>query len=112
MIVYLGKRQINIPAKTLSPLGKFTGLMFKTRKTKNQLFNFKKSKRHTIHSYFVFFPFLAIWLNSKNKVLDYQIVRPFTFSINPKFPSQKLIEVPINKNNEKIVKFFVDKGKV
>ena len=107
MIIHYKKRMINVEAKRLSPLGKITGLMFKTRNTKNLLFEFKKDTRIRIHSVFVLFDFLAIWLDEKNKVIDYRTVSPFTLSVQPKKEFRKLVEIPLNKKNTKIVKFFV-----
>ena len=112
MQIYLDKNKINIKVKTLSTLGKFWGLMFKSKDSQNLLFKFSKPARYSIHSFFVSFPFLAVWLNKKNKVLDFKIVHPYNFSIKPKVPFTNLIEIPINRNNQKIIQFFVDKGKV
>lgn len=74
------------------------GLMFQRReKAKALIFEFKNSVKMAIHSWFVFFPFFAIWLDSKNKVIAYKIVRPFNFNILPSEKFVKLIEIPLNK---------------
>jgi len=73
------------------------GLMFRTRKTKPLLFEFNQATRMAIHSLFVFFPFNAIWLDENNKIIEQRVVRPFTFSICPRKPFRKLIEIPISK---------------
>ncbi|MBS3089201.1 DUF192 domain-containing protein [Candidatus Pacearchaeota archaeon] len=112
MKISLNKNKIDIKVKTLSTAGKFAGLMFKSENSGNLLFKFSKPARHPIHSFFVFFPFLAVWLNKKNKVLDFKIVHPWKLSVTPKTPFANLIEIPINRKNQKIIKFFVDKGKV
>jgi len=73
------------------------GLMFQRReKAKILIFEFKSPVKMAIHSWFVFFPFFAIWLDSKNRVLDYKIIMPFKFKILPSKKFVKLIEVPIN----------------
>jgi len=89
-------------------LKKFLGLMF-TRKEKANalLFNFKKTTRIKLHSFFVFFPFIAIWLDEKNKIVDLQIVKPFRFSVSSKNKFSKILEIPINKRYEKINKNLI-----
>jgi uncharacterized membrane protein (UPF0127 family) len=72
------------------------GLMFRTRKTRPLLFEFDKNTRSSIHSFFVFFPFNAIWLDENNKIIEQRKVKPFTFCIRPRKPFRKLIEIPIN----------------
>ena len=76
---------------------KYIGLMFRTRKTKPLLFEFSKDTRTAIHSLFVFFPFHAIWLDENNKIIGQKVVKPFTFSVRPKKPFRKLIEIPISR---------------
>jgi len=73
---------------------KFTGLMFRTRKTKPLLFEFKKDTRMAIHSFFVFFPFKAIWLDKENRIIEQRTVKPFTFCARPRKAFRKLIEIP------------------
>jgi len=75
---------------------KYIGLMFRTRKTKPLIFEFSKDVIMAIHSFFVFFPFKAIWLDKKGKVIEKRIVKPFTFHVCPKKAFRKLIEIPIN----------------
>ena len=74
------------------------GLMFQRReKARALLFEFKKPVSFKIHSFFVFFPFFAIWLNSENKIIGSELVKPFKFGISPSEKFVKLIEIPINK---------------
>lgn len=86
------------------------GLTFRSRNTDNLLFDFGKyvTWQGTLTSFFVFFPFLAIWLDSKNRVLDYKIVRPFVFSIKQNKKFCKIVEIPINKRNLSTIKRFVN----
>src|SRR3989344_2981150 len=109
MKIFYKNKKIEIPAKKVSPFGKISGLMFKSRNTENLLFEFKKNTNLRIHSFFVFFPFLAVWLNKKNKVIEIKIVRPFSFSIKPKKLFSKLVELPFNNKNKKNIKFLVGK---
>jgi len=106
MKIFLGKKSIEIKVRKVSFLGKFVGLMFSSRKKGNLLFEFRKEGRYAIHSFFVFYKFLAIWLDDKNRVLEWKVVKPFTPNISPKKPFRRLIEVPFNEENEDILKFF------
>jgi uncharacterized membrane protein (UPF0127 family) len=101
-----GKDLIINNVKKLPPFGKFIGLMFQNRE-KSQALLFEDSKNTSIHSFFVFFNFLILWLNDKNEVLDYKVVKPF--SIYEKSPTgfTKIIEIPINRRYHKIVTFIV-----
>ena len=109
MKIFYKKRKIEIPAEKVSQFGKISGLMFRTRETKNLLFIFKKKTRIKIHSFFVFFKFLAVWLDGKNKIVEWKIVKPFSLGYAPKKSFSKLVEIPVNEKNRKIIRFFVDK---
>jgi len=76
------------------------GLMFTSRKkAKPLLFNFK-NPNESIHSLFVFFPFIAIWLNKNKEVLDLKVIKPFKFNIKPTEEYEYLIEIPLNASEE------------
>ena len=112
MIVKLKRKRINIDVKKLSFFGKFTGLMFRSRNTENLLFDFSNSREKAIHSFFVFFPFLALWLDDKNNIVEYNLVKPFTFLVKPKKDVSQLIEVPANDKNKEIIEIVDGKGKI
>jgi len=84
-----------------------SGLMLRTRRTLPCLFEFQRPTKFKITSLFVFFPFLAVWLDSKNKVVDFKVVWPFTFEVSPIKPFLKLLEVPITDENMKILELLV-----
>lgn len=89
---------------------KISGLMFTSRrKAKALLFNFKKPTRLAIHSFYVFYPFLAIWLDDKNRMVEKRIVNPFNPFVIPKKSYSKLVEIPLNEKYDKIVKTLVAK---
>jgi uncharacterized membrane protein (UPF0127 family) len=93
---YKGKK-IFLEVERVSFLGRIRGLMFRRReKAFPLLFEFKISGRRAIHSLFVFFPFLALWLDDKNRVISSEIVSPGRFSVCPKKSFFRLIEVPLN----------------
>ena len=106
LISYKNKK-ISIEAIRCNIFKKFSGLMFSLReKSQILLFEFKISQPIAIHSFFVFYSFLAIWLDSENNITDMKIVKPFTSCAFAKKSSNYLLEIPINKKNEKILKFF------
>jgi uncharacterized membrane protein (UPF0127 family) len=104
------KKKIKITAKNCGFFNKGVGLMFSRRENaKILLFDNLKIIDLPIHSYFIFYPFLAIWLNKENKVVDLKIVKPFSSYVAPKKRAHKLVEVPLNKKNKKIIAFFTTK---
>ena len=68
------------------------------------LFEYEKPVLMKIHSLFVFFPFVAIWLDKKNKIIQIKEVKPFTFSVSAKNDFSKLVEMPINKKYKEKIK--------
>ena len=109
MEILIGDEKVVV--RSVGNLGKISGLMFRGRETDNLLFEFRKKGFHSIHSYFVFFPFLAVWLDGSD-VVGCGVVKPFRFSVVPKKKFDKLVEIPLNKDNREIVKVLVDKGKI
>lgn len=90
-------KKINLEVKKCNFFQRFSGLMFTRQETARALFfDFEKEVRIPIHSFFVFFPFVAIWLDDKNQVIEKRIVKPWKFSILPKKPFVNLIEIPLN----------------
>ena len=104
MKINLGGEEIEVKAKGLGVLGQFWGLMFSRReKSRALLFNHQGA----IHSFFVFYKFIILWLDDKNNVLEYQVVKPFQFHVNSKEKYSKFIEIPINRRYNSIVKLLV-----
>ncbi len=101
-------KKISIPnVKKLSLFEKGFGLMFSQRKNaKALLFEFQKPAKISFTSFFVFFPFLIIWLDGKNNVLDFKKIQPFTFHIPSEKPCKKVLEIPFNDNYEEIISKF------
>lgn len=99
---YKGKNY-SIKAKKCVFFNKFLGLMFKRKSFSTPLvFNFKKQVNLKIHSFFVFFPFLAIWFDEDNKIIETKKVMPFRKNISPKRKFKSLLEIPFfycKKNN-------------
>ncbi len=101
------KRKIKIPVKECNLFEKGFGLMFSRRENaKILLFSFNTKQRIAIHSFFVFYHFLAVWLDKDNNVIDLKVVKPFRPCVFPSRDAFKLIEIPINRNNKDIISFF------
>ena len=97
-------KKFELVLKVCNFFERFIGLMFSRReKAKALLFDFKKPSKIKIHSWFVFFPFVAVWLDDKNEVVDLKIVRTFNFGISPNKSFSKLIEIPVNKKYYPVV---------
>ena len=109
MKIKKGGRVIDLgKIKKVNWVGKFSGLMFCRReKAGSLLFEFKKPTKMKIHSYFVFFPFLAIWLNKDDEILTLKEVKTFKINIGIKKSYSKLIEIPINEKYKKIIELLV-----
>ena len=97
-------KKIIVNVEECGALERIKGLMFISKKNAKALllFNSKRQTRLRIHSFFVFFPFLALWLDDKDNVLEKRIVRPFTFSVRPKNSFNKLVEIPLNGRYEEV----------
>lgn len=107
LIIGYKKKRIKINAENCNLWRKFSGLMFSRKEKAGILiFKFKTKQKISIHSFFVFYPFIAVWLDKKNKVSYLKIVKPFTPCVYPKRDSFSLVEIPINKKNKKIVNTF------
>ena len=110
MKIYFGKKSFEVEVKRTGLAGKIRGLMFRGRRTENLLF--ENCEGISLHSWFVFFDFLVLWLDEKNRVLDARIVGPFEFYVKSDKKFQSIVEIPINLKNKKIVEFFVEKRKI
>ena len=103
-----GKTKFDLNLKVCNSFEKISGLMFTRReKAKALLFNFDKPTKNRIHSWFVFFNFIGIWLDEDGKIIKFEVVKPFRFMIRPKKNYSKLIEIPINQKYSKIVETLV-----
>lgn len=105
-LLYAGKKK-TITARKVGPFGMFWGLMFSTKEKSNiLLFDFKKNTKSGIHSFFVFFSFIAVWLDEKDNIIQIDKVRPWTTYLAPKKKYKKLIEIPISKRYKEELDFL------
>jgi len=72
------------------------------------LFTFKKDSYTSLHSWFVFFPFLVLWLDENKNVIDKKVVMPFTTVILPKKKFTHVIELPFNVGNTELINILVE----
>ena len=104
IIIHYKKRKIKVTAEDCNLLRKFIGLMFSRReKAKILMFSFKNKQKIIIHSFFVFYSFVAVWLDEKNNVVDMKVVKSFAPYISNKNKADRLIEIPINKKYDGIL---------
>ena len=101
------RRKIILKVNLCNNFEKIIGLMFSLRKAKPLLFEFEKPVKISIHSLFVFYPFLALWLDNKNNIVDKRVVTPFRISVSPKKKFSRLIEIPINEDNKHLIRLLV-----
>lgn len=112
MKVIFGRKKIDIDVKNVGFLNKGIGLMFRSSKTKPLLFNFSRDARRTITSLFVFFDFIIVFLDDKNRVIEVRKIKPFVFNYTPEKKFRKFIEIPVDKKYSKEIDFFVGKENI
>jgi uncharacterized membrane protein (UPF0127 family) len=104
---YKGKK-INLELKVCNMFERFSGLMFtRKEKAKALLFDFKKPVRIALHSFFVFFPFIVVWINPEGKIIDIKKISPFKPYILPEKEFSKIIEIPVNKKYFEVTNILV-----
>ena len=94
---------ISLNIKKVRGLGKFIGLMFRSRNTGALFFELKTSK--AIHSFFCH-EFYAVWLDKKKKIIQINKIKPFTLSVSGGEKAKYLIEIPRNSNHDEIIKIL------
>jgi len=70
----------------------FRGLMFSRRKNILLVLPREGRNRAAIHSFFVFFPFQAIFINSRKEVVDSKRIKPFRVFL-PRKPARFILEL-------------------
>lgn len=101
--IYIKKdsKRLSFDVLRCEGLSKVLGLMFKKRNDAVPLL-FDFSDNLFIHSFFVTFPFLAIWLD-EDEIIKTEMVNPFTFMVRSPKGSNRLIEMPIADNYDRIL---------
>lgn len=70
------------------------------------LFGFGDKVFEVLHSLFVFFPFLLIFLDGE-EIIEVKLVKPFRFWIRPKKKFTGVVEIPINLKHRREIDFFI-----
>lgn len=83
------------------------GLMFRTKNTSPCLFEFKKPVKFKITSLFVFFDFIAVWMDKNNKIIEIKKIKPFTWSRTAKKSFFKILEIPVSLKYKRALKLLV-----
>ncbi len=106
-------KKFPLEVKKVNFFGKFIGLMFSRReKALALLFDFEKPTNQAIHSLFVFFPFVAIWLDENEKIVEIMKIPSWKFLIKPKKKFVRLIEIPVSKKYSEVIEFLDDVRKI
>lgn len=101
--LHFGNKKISFDARVADGIWRGIGLMFsRPERAKILIFPFEKPTRMAIHSLFVFFPFIAVWLDSDGKVMEIKRVKPFSGYICPKSPYISLVEIPLARKYKRI----------
>ena len=103
------KKKISLNAFECVGNERMRGLTFRRRKNARALlFEFDELCREPIHSIFVFFPFVGVWLDGK-RLVGIKTVKSFLPFIRPKRPFDRLIEIPLSDKYKKEVALIVGK---
>jgi len=106
VLTYKGQK-VQIELKVVPKVLHWLGLMFSFKNTKPRLFNFKRETDISIHSWFVFYNFVAIWLDEGGKIIETRRIKPFQSGISPRQKFKKLIEIPINSDYDEVCNLIV-----
>ncbi len=107
--LFKGKKFLEISVFRQNLFTQFIGLMFSRRKTAIRLFSYKSDKIMKIHSWFVFYSFLIVWLDSKNHVIEWRVVKPFTSCVIPSKECRAFLEIPLDEKYNNELSFIVGK---
>lgn len=105
-------RKFSLNVKECNAVERMKGLMFSSKNSEILLFSFKRPAKTAIHSFFVFFPFVAVWLDEREKIVGSEVVRPFTACVKPEKKFSKIVEIPFNERNSEVVKILVGDRKI
>ncbi len=109
IVLKIGEEKKELELKIVPWYLEWLGLMFSRReKAKALLFDFKKPVKMAIHSMFVNYDFIAIWLDHLGKIVEVRKVKPWKFRILPSEKFVKLIEIPCNSEYKDICKSLVE----
>ena len=82
-------------ADICSGLGNWKGFMFSFSQYRAKVLSFSSERKIALHMLFVFFPLHVLFLDSRMKVVDYALLRPFTF-YSSGMRAKYAVEVPFS----------------
>lgn len=104
-----GSRKLLIELNVVPKSLEWLGLMFSRReKAEALIFEFSKPVKLKIHSMFVNYPFIAIWLNSLGEIIEIRKIYPWNFGVVPSEKFVKLIEIPCSDKYNYICSMLVE----
>lgn len=105
----LGRKSFSLNVKVVPFWYEGFGLMFTKKESANSLlFSYNFSSRMTIFSSFIPYEFIAVWVDSKNKIVGLRVVKPGESGVEPGMKYRKLIEIPLNKKYMELSKFLLE----
>lgn len=94
----LSGRIFEVLIKDCNFMQKIFGLMFSNKEKSRALkFSFNKPVNYALHSFFINYSFMVLWLGRENNILEIRKVRPWKFNIKSKIKFHSIIEIPINE---------------
>jgi uncharacterized membrane protein (UPF0127 family) len=105
----IGKSTKEIELRVVPWYLEWLGLMFsKKENSQALLFEFNRPVKLSIHSFFVSYEFIAIWLDAQGKIIEGRKISPWKIGISPSEKFVKLIEIPCNSQYSEICKSLVE----
>jgi len=102
--IKVGSKELVVDGKMCNSFfSRLRGLMFRFS-LRPMIFVFPRNTRMSIHSFFVFRKFLAIWLLN-GRVVDMRVVKPWSFTVAAKGKYDTLVEIPFTRKGQ-ISKFL------
>lgn len=92
MRIQIQKRKLD--ADLCSGIGNWKGFMFSLSQRKAKVLSFPSERRIALHMLFVFFPLHALFLDSRKRVVEYALLRPFTFYTSAR-RARYVVEIPL-----------------
>ncbi|HIH17335.1 MAG TPA: hypothetical protein HA282_01465 [Nanoarchaeota archaeon] len=93
MKIQIQKRKFD--AELCFGVGNWKGFMFTFSQKGAKILSFHSERRISLHMFFVFFPLHALFLDSRMRVVDYKLLRPFTLYSSPS-RAKYVVEVPFS----------------
>ncbi len=109
---FKNQKIFNVNVVRMNFFTQFIGLMFTFKNTKIRLFSYSKNSNARIHSWFVFYSFLIVWLDDKKRIIAWKKVFPFTSCVAPPKNFRHFIEIPFNSSNKQILLNFMSKNEI